>query len=113
MIKLSELNQVRIVRETKAPFLNNDESQEIRVRYFALSLAEGRKYQADIAAKGNNANWADILLPLVESLPDICDSKGKPVAMTAKFLESLNTVNLRAIHAAIGEDLAPKFQSAK
>lgn len=113
MIKVSGLkNQGKIVRETMCPFIINDGGEEtteqIIVRYYSFSIAEGRAFRQSIEALGDEVTWADNLLPMLESLPDFVDDKGKPVKITREFLEGLNTLNLRAMLKAIGEDASPK-----
>lgn len=56
---------------------------------------------------------SDILFPVIESFPDILDENDKPVAITEDLLESLNSMNLRAIQKAITEDIEGKSQAAK
>ena len=114
MIKLSELNssQGRIVRETTAPILIVEKGEErtetIRVRYYSLSIKEGKEYRKKLEEGGGESYWSDLLFPIVAGLPDIVDGKGKPVKVTLDVLESLNSLNLQAIHKAIQEDLRPK-----
>jgi len=113
MIKVSGLkNQNKIVRETVAPFIHFEKGEEITeqitVRYYAFSIAEGRQFRQQIEDIGDDATWADHLLPMLDSLPDMVDDKNKPVRITKEFLESLNSLNLQAILKAIKEDASPK-----
>lgn len=113
MIKVSGLkNQGKIVRETIAPFIINEGGEEtveqIVVRYNSFSINEGRAFRRAIEDIGDEATWADTLLPMLDSLPDFVDDKNKPVKITKEFLEGLNSLNLQAILKAIKEDASPK-----
>lgn len=123
MIKLSQLNgkQARIVRETSSPFTYIDETGEqvtkpFRVRYFSLSTAEQQEQKAKIEASdnaGGSAYWSDILLPIIESFPDLIDDAGLPVPVTKDLLDNINGINLQSIMNAIREAPLPKLQGAK
>lgn len=119
MIKVSSLaaSQQRLVRETTAPFILVEKGEErieqIAVRYYAFSIAEGRAYREGLAKLGDMVLFSDLLLPMLESLPDFVDEKDKPVKITREFLEGLNSINLQAIHTAVGEDLVPKPQKTR
>lgn len=110
MIKISQLkNQKALVRETTAPFTLIEKGVEksipVKIRYWAFSIAESDAYLAKLKKLGNKATWVDILVPLLESIPDLVDNNEQPVTITREFLSSLNTVNLQAIHSAISEDV--------
>lgn len=114
MIKVSGLkNQGKIVRETMAPFIDVDDkgeeaTEQIIVRYFTFSTAEGRAFRREIEDLGNEATLADTIFPMLHSLPDFVDDKDKPVKLTKEFIESINSVNQQAILKAIKEDASPK-----
>lgn len=114
MIKVSALKtQGTIVRETIAPFITIDEkgeetTEQITVRYYSFSTAEGRAVNQKLDELGDSRTWADSLFPMLESLPDFVDDKEKPVKITLEFLESLNAINQQAIFKAIKEDASPK-----
>ena len=120
-----KVGSTRLVRETTAPYEYTDEKgelkvEQIRVRYYSLSVAEMREKTARIeqmiaeAVDKKEPVWLSDVLPLtLESLPDLLDQKGKPIAITADSLAKLNRHNLDAIQTAISEDLNPKEQPAK
>ncbi len=123
-IKLSQLNgnQARIVRETSAPFiLKNDKGEQVtesfRVRFFSLSTAEQTQQKERLAASeaaGGMAYWSDILLPIIESFPDLIDDEsGLPVPVTKDLLDNINGINLQSIYNAIREAPLPKLQGGK
>lgn len=122
-IKLSQLNgrQNRIVRETTAPFTYISESGEqltepFRVRFYSLSTAEQQAQREKIVesdAAGGAAYWSDILLPVIESFPDLIGDDGLPVPVTKELLDQLNGINLQSIYQAIREAPLPKLQAAK
>lgn len=119
MIKVSNLrhSQSRIVRETSAPFIHNVDGEEIteqiRVRYFSLSVAEAKEFRDKVREK-DDLYLSDILLPVIESLPDFVDDEERPIKITAEVLESLNSINLRALQQAIEEHLTgPKTQPSR
>lgn len=111
MIKVSGLKQSqgRIVRETTCPFITvedgEEHKQEIRIEYFALSIAESAQHRQTM---GDDTTWNELLAPLIKSLPDFVDEKDKPVKITKEFLAEFNTLNLQAMFQAITRDLSPK-----
>lgn len=135
MIKLTT---DRIVRECTAPYEYNAEDgtlqvEEIRVRYYSLTLAELKQVRSDALArmaeqreraekaKANKSGKAefeiedfpwlsDQLVLKLAGLPDIGGPDGKPISITVENLDKISAVNLRAIEKAIDEDLAPKDQ---
>lgn len=122
-IKLSEINesQGRIVRETTAPFLIKKDGQQsvepLKVRFFSFSTAEQEEQKAKLQSAesaGSVAYWCDILLPVIESFPEITDDdSGLPVPITREFLARINGVNLQSIYNAIRDAPLPKLQGAK
>lgn len=119
MIKFSQITtgqRSRLIRETTAPFIINDKAGErtetIRVRYYSLSIKESKEFTKELARK-DNLYVSDLLLPIIAELPDIVDDKGKPMKITQDVLDSLNTLNLRAIQKAIETDLAGKVQPSR
>lgn len=124
MIKLSALNgkQKRIVRETTAPFTHiNEEGKQVtepfRVRYYSLSTAEQKEQAEKLRASdasGGPTYWSDILLPVIESFPDLIDDEnGLPVPVTKELLDQINGVNLQTIYNAIREAPLPKLPGTK
>ena len=116
MIKISKA-QGRVVRETTCPFLIVTDEKEviemIRVRYFSLSIKEMREFGRKVESNGDSMYMSDLLLPLIESLPDIVDDDEKPVTVTLELLDSLNAINVRALHKAIQDDIAGPKTPAK
>ena len=122
-IKLSQLEgkQGRIVRETSAPFLYIDDEgkqtiEPLKIRYVSLSTAEQaaqkEKLRASDAA-GGVAYWSDILLPIIESFPELIGDDGLPVPITKELLDNINGVNLQSIFNAIREAPLPKLPASK
>lgn len=123
MIKFN--NIARTVRETTAPFEYTQDGEliveNIRVRYFSFTLADLKKMRSDALAKAEAAEKGDgdiqwmssVLVQKLESLPDIVDGKGKPIAITEAHLDKFSAVNLLAINRAIDEDLYPKVDAKK
>jgi hypothetical protein len=123
MIKVDD--KERVVRETTAPYEYKEKGElktgEIRVRYYSETLAE-LKQQRNDAVRVSNAikegkadeiefPWlSNKLAKKLESLPDLAGADGKPLKITPDNLDKLTAVNLRAIEAAIENDLVPKSQ---
>jgi hypothetical protein len=110
MIKLKTASK-RLVRETKCPFLfvddNGEErSEDIRVRYYSLTVGEMREFGRRVDEHGSEMYVTDLLMPLLESLPDIVGDDEKPLPITLELLDSFSGVNVKAIHRAIQEDIA-------
>lgn len=116
MIKLSTLNsnQGRIVRECMAPFVTveggDEHVEQIRVKYVSRSIEESQTLRAEAKAKEENEDLylSDLLLPMLDSLPDFVDDKDRPVKLTLDVLRKFNSINLRAILHAINTDVAGK-----
>lgn len=124
MIKVTANGQ-RNVRECTSQFEYEEDGEqktdEIRVRYFSQTVAELKQLRLDALAKFNAAKkgkaaetefpWvSNTLAKRLESLPDLEGEDGKPFAITVENLDTLSIINLRAIEAAIEEDVRPKSQ---
>lgn len=109
--------QSKIARSTTAPYLYIDDeekqqTEQIRVEYYSLSVAESRKYRESLGTK--DPYWSEVLLPILKALPDLTDDAGEPFTITKANLEKINGTNLQAIVRAIEEDAnRPKSQSSK
>jgi hypothetical protein len=119
----------RTVRETTAAYEYPDPKtgelvvEQIRVRYFSMTVAEIKKLRSDAFAKAAAAEkdpeaaefpWlSSVLVNKLESLPDIVDGKNKPIAITVANLDKITAVNLQAINQAIEEDLVPNAPATK
>lgn len=110
-----------MVRETTAAYEHQADdgtiqTDEIRVRYYSISVADVKRQQAANAAKiaaGETLWFSELLAERLESLPDILDEKGKPIEITAENLENIDLQNLEAIRTAIDNDLSPKLRPQK
>lgn len=132
MIKLSK--RAPLVRECTAIYQFTDSTgkvkeEEIRVRYFSLTVADLKIQKGWHTAKAeedpNQIIWLSDTLPFsVESLPDITGLDGKPIKTvfdengiptreTVENFELIPKHNLEAINKAILDDLAPKDQPSK
>lgn len=103
----------RTVRETTAPYICEDagelKTEQIRVRYYSFRWNELQDQHNKLRQLAKDDPQASIwphetLVDRLESLPDLTDEKGKPFAITAHNLGSLDTQNLNAIKKAIDED---------
>lgn len=121
----------RLVRECTANYeyineKNETVTEEIRVKYFSLTIADIKRQQAwirDIADKDpNRILWLSETLPFsVHSLPGVAGQNGKPIitkfdkngvptpATVADF-DGIARHNLEAIRDAIAADMVPKEQ---
>jgi len=121
MIKLKTNN--KLVRQTTADYEYTDADgvnhiEQIRVRYYSLPISELREQRLKLETiaredPGRIIWLSDTLPDVLESLPDILDEKGKPIAITKENLDLIARNNLEAINKAIIDDLAPKDQPGK
>jgi hypothetical protein len=127
------------IRQVTAPYEYLDEAtgekqvEQIRVHYRGLTTKEGRETWAAAEAamkaqpkkKGKaeesaeefaiqEPSWyVDMVITRLVALPDLADESGKPFPITKESLDTLDVLNVKAIHEAIQEDLNPKAQPPK
>lgn len=101
--------------------MKNDKGEQVtesfKVRFYSLSTAEQAEQKEKLAASekaGGMAYWSDILLPIIESFPDLIDDEsGLPVPVTKELLDNINGINLQSIFNAIREAPLPKLPASK
>lgn len=113
----------RTVRTTSAPFQFSNgngeiQTEQITVRYYSLKIKDIKARRAALEQKAKDDPTAivwlsETLAESLESLPDLTDEKGKPLAITVENLDAIDLPNLEAIKKAIDDDISGKAQPDK
>lgn len=96
--------RVKLTLEDEA---GNVEEVEARIVYRGLSLKTSAELEGQLEGLDERASLIKALSGVVISLPDFAADEGAPIQPTEEFWDTLDTVVLNAIYAAIEEHRNP------